>query len=627
MNPKHILQQVWKYDKFISPQEDIINSVLAGRNTLALLPTGSGKSLCYQLPALMLDGITIVISPLMALIKDQLKELQSKGIKAIYLSSEQSYLGQINVFDYIREQNCKIVFIAPERLKNSVFKQSLKSLNISLIAVDEAHCISEWGNDFRPSYLHIKDFRKALDNPVTIALTATATPEIQKEIIEKLDLKEVQTFSTSFARYNLHIHTKDTENKFRELQYILQKHPGSSIIYVRTRKEAETLAQQLKGYHFNADFFHAGLSEKIKNTKQNQWMNDQLRILVATNAFGMGINKKEVRSVIHYSLPYSIENYYQEIGRAGRDGNPAYTYLIYNPFDISNTYAQFKSFYLSKKEFCTLLEKLFNRWQWAKGEIPEEPIEFNFLQFCSDYRFAKTKVQTLLQFLNNAGIIIWKPNVQLSSIKFNFSPNEIDEFKGFESRIFEALSRNISGIFQDHVKFNEKHWAKHLQVSSVQLNEYFRKWKANEWIEYHDGNLQEIRILEPREDRLFLGKLFKSFNNHQKQKLIKLKNLFFLVKNSKECRMQLLMRYFGEKNSEKCGICDICSETAREKNKGIEIPILEFIKTENKNLQQILSEFSAFSPNEIVDALQFLINEEKIKNLNFNTYIYNSSKN
>ncbi len=619
-SPKEILQKVWKYQDFLPPQEEIISSVLSSKDTLALLPTGGGKSLCYQLPSLMFEGITLVVSPLMALIKDQIKQLQQKGIKAIYLSSDQNFLGQIDVYDYVRDSGCKLLYVAPERLQNYLFQQSLKSLNISLIAVDEAHCISEWGNDFRPAYTHIKKFREMLGHVPMIALTASATPMIQKEIQEKLGLQSPQIFKISFQRPNLASAIIQTENKFQHIINLLHAQKGSSILYVRTRAESKHIAHQLQNHGIQAANFHAGLSEKEKNQKQKDWMHNQIRVLVATNAFGMGIDKADVRSIIHYNLPYSIENYYQEIGRAGRDGATAQTLLLYNEYDIDQTYRQFMNFHLSEKEYKTMGQKLCNRWNWTKNDLQEEGISFDMVQFCSDYKFMNTKVSTLLQYWHNAGIIYWNPEPKLSRIQFLFSPYHIDQVKGFEKTILESLSRNISGIFNEAIKFNEKYWAKSLHISENELHQYFLKWKQKEWITYENGNFQRIQILRPREDKIFYGPMLRSFQSHQKHKLTKLKNLFYFVRNDSECRMKLLMRYFGEKMVKNCKQCDICKAKTQSNSQSLGQQIYLYIADNQRTLPQILAEFHRYEPDSIINALQELLQEDKLSNSNYYTY-------
>ncbi len=621
---RQVLQELWGFPDFIPPQEEIIESILSGKDTLALLPTGGGKSLCYQLPALMHEGITLVISPLMALIKDQIQQLHQKGIKAIYLSSEQSFIGQIDVIDYVLEEDCKLLYISPERLQNRVFIESLKRLKISTLAVDEAHCVSEWGNDFRPSYLHIKKCKEVLGHPPTIALTASATPQIQENIIEKLGLENPNIFKSSFARENLQLHIRETENKYQQLVRVLEKHHGSTIIYARTRKETENIARQLRSHSYQTDFFHAGLPEKEKIKKQGAWMRDELPILVATNAFGMGINKANVRLIVHYNLPYSIENYYQEIGRAGRDQLPAHAYLIYNEFDIHQTYNEFRGSNLSKKEYQTISQKLFNRWEWAKNSLPENPIEFDFHSFGTDYKLPMQKVKTLLRYFHNSGILYWNSNRNKSTIQFLFSPHFIDELHGFERTILESLSRNISGIFQDKVYFQEKHWAKTLQIAQNELHDYLLKWREQEWILYEDGGLHSIRFLQAREDRHIQGKLFHIFQTNQRHRLLKLKNLFYLVRNNNECRMNLLLRYFGESTDTSCGHCDVCESLKKRPQQHLESKVYDYIQKEARSLPQILAEFHDYSTEDIVGALQILISENKVYNLNFQTYAVRS---
>jgi len=618
---KDALQKIWGYADFREFQEEIIDSILLKQDTLALLPTGGGKSICYQLPALLLDGVCLVISPLLALMKDQILGLKHKGIEALLLSSEQNFDQQYQIFERLHNENIKLLYVSPERLHSYDFQSQIKQLKISFIAVDEAHCISEWGNDFRPAYQDIKDFRQSMNHVPILALTATATEKVMIEIIEKLNLQKTQVFKDSFKRNNLAIKIKETQDKIAEIELELQKNKCSTLIYTRTRNEAMFLSKTLKDKAFQVDFFHAGLSTSEKNKKQTDWMQSNSAILVATNAFGMGIDKENVHLVIHYSPPYSLENYYQEIGRAGRNGQNSKVILYYNAFDFEEMKGQLLHSVPSKNEYEKIVKRVYNEFQLGIGDLPENPFEISIISLSKKINIEKNKIVAVLDFLQNSGIIYWNKTAKKSKIKILLQPTQMEFMDGNDVHNLENISRSYDGIFTHLLSFDEQILANQLQISIELLNDLLVKWQKLNYIEYYNGNKQYIQFLTARDDYYTINRLGKQFNAHQEHKILKYKELEFFIKEKTYCRMKLILGYFNEKSNENCGKCDVC---LKKKNNVNTQPLGKQIEQKIYNspttLQEILLEFSDYDKEKILIEIQELLSEGKVKNLNYNTY-------
>ena len=403
--PLQILQTYWKHNSFRPLQEEIIHAVLEGKDTFALLPTSGGKSICYQIPGMQLDGICLVISPLIALIKDQVQNLQNKGIKAISLLGGIPQNETIDLLDNCEFGNYKFLYLSPERMQQDWIVERLKRLPINLIAIDEAHCVSQWGHDFRPSYLKIKDLKNHFPKVPFLALTASATQRVQEDIIEHLALENPVRFQKSFERSNLAYHVIETEDKLYKVRQILSKNPQSSIIYVRNRKSCLEIASQLQSLGLKSTYFHGGLPAKEKESNMQLWLENKVQVMVATNAFGMGIDKPDVKTVIHIQLPESLENYYQEAGRAGRNGEKAFGILLVSVGDIEIAKKQFLSSLPDKDFLKEIYIKLNNYFQIAYGEGFNEAFNFNLNQFCSQYNFPVLKTFNTLQYLDRQAVI------------------------------------------------------------------------------------------------------------------------------------------------------------------------------------------------------------------------------
>ncbi|MPT35272.1 MAG: ATP-dependent DNA helicase RecQ, partial [Flavobacterium sp.] len=453
-----ILRKYWKYDRFRIPQDAIIQSVLDGKDTFALLPTGGGKSICFQVPAMVLPGICLVISPLVALMKDQVQNLQKRDIKAIALTGGIPTDELIDLLDNCQFGNYKFLYVSPERLQSEWVVERIKSLPISLIAVDEAHCISQWGHDFRPAYLKVSDLKDFFPKVPFIALTASATPKVQEDICKELRLDQPAIFKSSFTRPNIAYMVFETEDKLYRVQQILTKNQESSIIYVRNRKACHDMASQLNSLGFTTAYYHGGLPSKDKEQQMQRWLNNTAQVMIATNAFGMGIDKPDVKTVIHTQLPDNLENYYQEAGRAGRNGAKAFAVLLVAPSDIATSKSQFIEVLPDKDYLKTVYRKLNNYFQIAYGEGYNETFAFNLNRFCAQYQLPVLKTFNALQFLDRQGVLSLSANFsEKISIQFLLPSKEIIRYislnKSHEDIIVSIL-RNYPGVYDMEVGIN-----------------------------------------------------------------------------------------------------------------------------------------------------------------------------
>ncbi len=616
------LQYFWGYDTFRDSQEAIIDSVINEKDTLVLLPTGAGKSLCYQLPALLKEGTCLVISPLLALMKDQVSQLKSRGIEAEYLSSELDEYDAEGIYDRCKEGLTKLLYISPERLTNKQFLQNIEEIQMSFIAVDEAHCISEWGQDFRPSYQNIKEFRRNNPKIPCLALTATATPKVLEEIKAKLDLKNPQLFQRSFKRDNIRIFTEEVSDKFQKIYDILKFTKQSGIIYVRTRKEAELLSEFLqKNQLKNVDFFHAGLTTKEKNAKQTIWNNSDNQVLISTNAFGMGIDKDNVRFVIHYSPAPSIENYYQEIGRAGRDGEESFAFLLWNSQELSNFDDILKNQTPGKAEFLKILTYLYSIFQVAEFEMPEKVFELNLNGIQNFTKLSSAKIKNVLNFLHNQEIVYFNDQKSLSSLQLLMQADEIDQLPHKDAYFIELMLRTISGITTHKVMFSEQQVSNKIGVSVHLIKERLKELQQKGYVEYVDGTLSSIKFLKPRDERLNHSQYWKLFEHIQKNKIQKWEEMKFYIEDNRYCKMKLILTYFGEKKSKNCGKCSVC-ESNRQSifGKNISGEIIQVLAKKPCTIEEISIQLNYHPKENILETLIYLLDSGKVKMLNFRTY-------
>lgn len=616
------LQYFWGYNTFRDAQEAIIDSVINEKDTLVLLPTGAGKSLCYQLPALLKEGTCLIISPLLALMKDQVSQLKSRGIEAEYLSSELDEYDAEGIYDRCKEGLTKMLYISPERLTNKQFLQNIEEIQLSFIAVDEAHCISEWGQDFRPSYQNIKEFRKNNPKIPCLALTATATPKVLDEIKSKLELKDPQVFQKSFKRDNIRIFTEEVSDKFQKIYDILKFNKQSGIVYVRTRKETELLCEFLhKNQLKNVDFFHAGLTTKEKNAKQMIWNNSDGHVLISTNAFGMGIDKDNVRFVIHYSPAPSIENYYQEIGRSGRDGQESFAFLLWDKQELSNFDDILKNQTPNKAEFLKILTYLYSIFQVAEFELPEKVFQLNISGIQNFTKLSSAKIKNVLNFLHNQEIIYFNDHKSLSSLQLLMQPDEIDQLPHKDSYFIELMLRTVSGITAHKVMFSEQQVSNKIGVSLHLIKERLKELQQKGYVEYIDGALSSIKFLKPRDERLNNSQYWKFFEHIQKNKIQKWEEMKFYIEDNEYCKMKLILTYFGERKSKNCGKCSVCEKNKESIfGKNISGEILNILTKNPSTIEELSIQLNYHSKENILENLIYLLDSGKVKMLNFRTY-------
>ncbi|MBO9691996.1 ATP-dependent DNA helicase RecQ [Chryseobacterium sp.] len=619
------LKYFWGYTGFRDSQEEIINAVINEKDTLVLLPTGAGKSLCYQLPALLKEGTCLVVSPLLALMKDQVNQLKSRGIEAEYLSSELDEYDAETIYDRCKEGLTKLLYVSPERLTNTQFIQNMEEIQLSFIAVDEAHCISEWGQDFRPSYQNIKGFRNNNPEIPCLALTATATPKVLEEIKNKLELKNPFVFQKSFKRENIKIFTDEVSDKFQRVFDILKYSNDSGIVYVRTRKEAELLAEFLKKNQLkNVDYFHAGLTTKEKNAKQNLWNNSDNHVLISTNAFGMGIDKDNVRFVIHYSPAASLENYYQEIGRAGRDGKDSFAFMLWNKQELLNFDQVLKNQTPNKAEFLKIVSYLYSIFQVAEFELPEKTFQLNSLSIQNFTKLSKAKINNVLNFLHNQEIVYYNDNKSLSSIELFIKADEIDQLPQKDAHFIELLFRTISGITTHKVMFSEQQVSNKINVSVPLIKERLKEMQQKNYLEYIDGALSSIKFLRPRDERAVNSTYWKLFEHIQRNKIQKWEEMKFYAENNDYCKMKLILAYFGEKNSKNCGQCPVCEKNKQSIfGKNISQQIINLLAKKSATIEELSIQLSYHPKENILENLIYLLDSGKIRMLNFRTYALN----
>ncbi|KMQ61296.1 ATP-dependent DNA helicase RecQ [Chryseobacterium sp. FH2] len=616
------LKHFWGYDNFRDSQEEIIDSIIYGKDTLALLPTGAGKSLCYQLPALLKEGVCLVISPLLALMKDQVNQLKFHQIEAEYLSSELDDYDAEVIYSRCKEGLTKLLYVSPERLTNTQFLQNIEEIQLSFIAVDEAHCISEWGQDFRPSYQNIKQFRKNNPEIACLALTATATTKVLEEIKTKLELKSPTVFQKSFKRGNIKIFTEEVSDKYQRVFDILKYTTKSGIIYVRTRKDAEQLTEFLHQKHLkNVDFFHAGLTTKEKNTRQNAWNNSNQNVLISTNAFGMGIDKDNVRFVIHFSPSPSIENYYQEIGRTGRDGKKSFAFLLWNKQEILNFDQILKNQIPNKTEFLKIITYLYSIFQVAEYELPEKVFQLNMAGIQNFTKYSKAKINNVLTFLHNQEIIYFNDNKTLSSLELLMKSDEIDQLPQKDAYFIELLLRSISGIATHKVMFSEQQLSKKIEVSAHIIKERLKELQQKNYIEYIDGALSSIKFLKPRDERVINNAYWKLFEHIQKNKIQKWEEMKFYIEDNQYCKMKLILSYFGEKNTKNCENCSVCEKNKQSVfGKNISLEIINVLSKKPATVEELSIQLTYHPKDNILENLIYLLDSGKVKMLNFRTY-------
>jgi len=616
--PLKILQKYWKHDQFRSLQKEIIDSVLSGQDTFALLPTGGGKSICFQVPALMKDGICLVISPLVALMKDQVQNLQKLDIKAIALTGGIKSDELVTLLDNCQYGNYKFLYLSPERLQTEWILERIKQLPISIIAIDEAHCVSQWGHDFRPLYLKISNLKTHFPKVPFIALTASATKRVQEDVILQLGLEKTAVFQKSFKRENIAYFVLEAEDKLFRMEQILKKNPEPSIIYVRNRKSCLDVSSQLQALGFKSTYYHGGLSAKEKDKNMQLWMSEEAQVIVATNAFGMGIDKANVKTVIHIQLPENIENYYQEAGRAGRNEEKAYAVLLISPSDKSNAESQFIAVLPDKKFLNTMYVKLCNYFQIAYGEEIEEQFSFNLNQFCGKYEFPILKTYNAMQFLDRQGIITLSQEFsEKVTVQFIIPSKEVLRYMSLNTKdepILLALLRSYPGIHEVPAAINMGLIAKKSETDETAVNALLHQLMEKGIVKYHaKSNDTRLIFNVIREDERTINGISKYLEVQNNLKKEQLKSVLEFVKDTENCKSKLILNYFGEKSEENCGICSYCigqkepeidSEDLRE-------IIFSLLKVAPLNSREIQIHTKK-STDAIIFALQNLLESDRI---------------
>jgi ATP-dependent DNA helicase RecQ len=623
-NIHQILEKYWGFKNFRPLQEDIILSILSGKDTLALLPTGGGKSICFQVPAMALEGICIVITPLIALMKDQVENLKKRGIKATAIYSGMSKHEIDVTLDNCAYDNIKFLYCSPERLKTDIFLARVKKMKVALLAIDEAHCISQWGYDFRPPYLEISVFRELIPGVPCIALTASATEKVCSDIQEKLSFKKENIFRKSFARKNLSYSTFYCEDKENRLLEILNKVPGTSVVYVRNRNRTQQVAQFLQKNYISADYYHAGLNNEIRDKKQKNWVDDKIRVIVSTNAFGMGIDKPNVRTVIHLDLPDSPEAYYQEAGRAGRDEKLAYAVLLYNQSDIDNLLNNIQLSHPEPKAIKQTYQALANYFKLAVGSGFMQEFDFDINAFCSYYSMPVLTTHYCLKKLENQGFIQLNEAYHVSSkihflvdnetlYKFQVANKNLDAFIKIVLRIYGGE------LFNRFVNITEKTIASKIALSEPEVRKMLKTLDKNEIISYAENTgLPKITFLTAREnaEKLPINVSFLAYQ--KKQDITKATTMVDFAQATNRCRTLMILNYFDELSDEKCGICDFCIAQKKilkqsENFKKIRATILSLIANQKIGLDVIKKTLAEFKKDDVYFTISEMLDVGEIK--------------
>ena len=623
---RKILKDYWGYDNFRGIQEDIIRSIGSGRDTLGLMPTGGGKSITFQIPAMAKDGLCIVITPLIALMKDQVRNLRDRGIKAVAI-----YSGMTREEIIIALENCifgnyKFLYISPERLDTEIFRIKLRSMKVSMITVDESHCISQWGYDFRPAYLKISEIRNLLPDVPVLALTATATPEVVNDIQQRLAFKEENVFRMSFERKNLAYIVRRTESKQEELLHILKHVQGSAIVYAHNRKRTKEYAQLLNEKGITATFYHAGLNNETKDQRQKSWVKGETRVMVATNAFGMGIDKPDVRLVVHVDIPDSPEAYFQEAGRGGRDGEKAYAVLLYARSDKATLKKRISDTFPEKDYIRTVYEHLNYYYQMAMGDGLGCTREFNIDEFCRNFKHFPIQVDSALKILTRAGYLEYTDEQDNNSrLIFTLTKEElyrIHETSPETEKLINVILRSYTGVFTEYAYINEETLSMRTGMTRQQVYDTLISLTRRHILHYIPGKKTPY-IIYTRErqeaDRLIFTK--EVYEDRKESFIRRIEAMTEYAESDDKCRSRMLLLYFGEKNEHNCGQCDVClSSHSSGIKQGVfdEISrvIEETLKEKDMTTSVLMKNLESYDKENVTKVLSYLLAEEIIHQKN-----------
>jgi len=619
---RQILTTHWGFSGFRPLQEDIILSVLDGKDTLALMPTGGGKSICFQVPALVNEGVCIVISPLISLIKDQVEALKKKGIPALAIMSGMRRIEIENALDNAAYGKIKFLYVTPERLATELFRTRVQNMKVNLLAVDEAHCISQWGYDFRPPYLQIADIRTYIPSAPVLALTATATPEVQKDIQQKLQFKTENIFKKSFERKNLSYVVFHEEDKMQKLLNIVSNVKGTGVVYVRNRKKTKETAEYLQRKKIKASYYHAGLNADVRNTIQEDWMKEKARVIVATNAFGMGIDKGNVRFVVHLDLPESPEAYFQEAGRAGRDEEKAYAVLLYNQADIEELTYRAELGFPETKEVMRVYTALANYYQLPVGSGKGVSFDFDLDHFCKSYKLLPATVHNCIKILEMQGLVALSDSIDLHSRLHIIS--KYDELYDFQVRnprfdhLIKTILRSHEGVFDDFIQVNEKTLSKRAEISEDELIESLRQLDKLQVLSYIPGtDSPQLTFIEERLDARDVHIDRQHLAERKERFMKRVRAMIQYTTKATRCRSQMLLEYFGEVREQRCGVCDYCLK----RNKlGVSDFEFETIQTQIKmtlvshslELNELVNHIKEAKQDKSIKVIEWLIDNERI---------------
>ena len=608
MTYNEILKHYWGYDDFRGIQREIIESIGAGRDTLGLMPTGGGKSIAFQVPALAKEGLCIVITPLIALMKDQVANLRSRGIKATAIYSGMRSSDIVKALENCIFGDYKFLYVSPERLSSELFLKKIQRVKVSMVTVDEAHCISQWGHDFRPAYREVKQLREIFPSVPVLALTATATPEVVKDIQQQLGFAQENCFSMSFARKNLVYVVRQTENKPQELLHILDRISGSAIVYTLNRKKTKEVCDILLANGVTAEYYHAGLSPESKDAKEEAWKSGRARVMVSTNAFGMGIDKSDVRLVVHIDLPSSIEAYFQEAGRAGRDGNDAYAVTLFSRVDRQVVARRLADNYPSQEFIREIYDEICYYYSMALGDGLNCTYEFSLGDFCKDYHRPTLQTDSALKILTRMGYLEYVEEMEYASrVRFIVGKDALYRFRGLPpdyELLINALLRNYSGLFTDYVFIDERYLSRVTKLSRHRMYEIFVSLVSRGLVQYAPS--KKCPIITFTRHRVLGSELRFAREVYDERKAIfgeRLKSVINYAVSDDKCRSRLLLEYFGEKGSDDCRRCDVCVQR-RAAGKPPQMPGKE------EAVMQLLSDGKPHSLDELA-ALGLTDNERK----------------